>query len=83
MSLAINTDNITAAMIGGQWHDVIDGSFDIDAYEMYWGDIDRPEQWVLHGGKVPGVTHTGYTFRTTGGHRIAGPLTAIQAIRTE
>jgi hypothetical protein len=64
MSLAINTDNITAVMIGGQWHDVLDGSFNLDAYEMYWGNPDDINQWILLGGNVPGVPHTGFSFET-------------------
>jgi len=36
---------------------------------------------LLHGGGHSGICATGFEFKTTGGEHIAGPLSAIQAVR--
>lgn len=86
MSLAINIDHVTAVLIAGQWYDVADDSFDLDAYEYIWHrrnpnryPDDDPQ--LMHGGGHSGICATGFVFRTKQGDRMAGPLTSIQAVR--
>ena len=90
MSLAIDVDAVTAVLLADGWHEVADDSFSLDAYEFIWsgkggvraadmnGDRDP---MVLHGGGGSGVCATGYEFIDDGGEVIAGPLTAILAVR--
>jgi hypothetical protein len=57
------------------WH-IEDGTFDLDAYE-YIEDTGL----VLHGGGQGGICSTGFRFQINGGDWVAGPLTAIVAVR--
>lgn len=76
MSLSINIHAVTAVMIGNEWHEIEPGTFDLDSYEF-----EDNGSTILEGGSVEGISHTGYTFTLSHGATIAGPLTAIQAIR--
>lgn len=61
----------------------MEGSFDLDAYEIHDGEEDRNSRfWILQGGVVEGVPTTGFTFLDpdADGHRISGPLTALLAV---
>jgi len=71
MSLAIDTDRVTAVLLADGWHDVVDKSFNLDAYEFMWD------------GRLvgSGSSATGYDFEEGNGSRLAGPLTAIIAVR--
>lgn len=75
MSLAINTDHVTAVLLTDGWHDVTDASFDLDAYEYVWAG-ER-----MHAGGNSGICATGFSFKTLDGDDLSGPLTAIQAVR--
>ncbi|KKM67213.1 hypothetical protein LCGC14_1473450 [marine sediment metagenome] len=88
MSLAIDIDKITSVMIGGEWNDVIkneDGvsSFALDAYEFVWGSHLDHKGWprLVHGGGAHGIGSAGFEFKTAKGAVVAGPLTAIQAVK--
>jgi hypothetical protein len=89
MSLAIDLDTVTAVLLVDGWHTVLDKSFSIDAYEYV-----HEGRTVLGGGAVEGVPSTGFTFKEqlfreggpqvgmpSGSALIAGPLTAILALR--
>lgn len=76
MSLCIDTDEVVAVLLSDGWHEVIDQSFDLDAYEFEW------EGRCIHGGGNSEVCATGFGFKTTGAQRMYGPLTAILAVRT-
>jgi len=76
MSLAIDIDNVIAVLLAGKWHNVIEKSFVIDSYEFVRGD-----QVELGGGTCALVASTGFAFKTTKDEWIAGPLTAILAVR--
>jgi hypothetical protein len=84
MSLAIDVDRVSAVLLADGWHEVAAGSFTLDSYEYVWwpseqararGDFD-----LLHGGGRSGVCATGFQL-TSGDDLIAGPLTAILAVR--
>lgn len=82
MSLAINTQKVTAVLLSdGNWYDVEPGSFDLDAYEFFAGDFYEnmdysvtPPLWK----DVP--CSTGFLFKNSG-TLMMGPATAIQAVR--
>jgi len=65
MSLAIDIDRVTAVLLADGWHQVEEESFVLDSYEYVY----RTEY------------DAGFLFKTTGGDYIAGPLSAIQAVR--
>ncbi|MEN4399657.1 hypothetical protein A5768_08265 [Mycolicibacterium fortuitum] len=77
MSLAINTDDVTAVLLADGWHDVSNSSFDIDSYEYIWED-----DLVFGGGRDPLIPASGFSFSDALGRRIAGPLTSVLAVRT-
>lgn len=84
MSLAIDVDRITAVLLPDGWHTVADQSFTIDAYEYLWNPPGtRHDPDVLHGGGQSGVCASGFAFRSPDESTIAGPLTAIAAVRTD
>jgi hypothetical protein len=83
MSLAIDVDHITAVLLSDGWHDVVAKSFTTDSYEYLWYPSagSKHDFQLLHGGGASGVCATGFEFKTADGDRMAGPLTAIQAVR--
>jgi len=80
MSLNIPCKRITRVMIGNEWI-VCHGQFDIDAYEFVYVDgfPDRGEDFCAFRPES-GVTYIGFSFETTDGHFLSGPMTAIQAV---
>ena len=92
MSLEINVDRVWGVLLSDGWHDVAPqaddkgiSSFNLDAYEFVWD-----ETLIVGGGTVAGVPSTGFSFRevvknppSTQVRRIAGPLTAILAVRLD
>jgi hypothetical protein len=76
MSLRINVDKVKQVLLADGWHKVIDGSFDIDAYEFLWNDTV-----LVGGGTVQGVPSTGAMWTEEDGSYIACPLTAILAVK--
>jgi hypothetical protein len=74
MSLAIRISTVKSVLLAGTWHDVNGTSFDLDSYEFM--DDDR----AVHGGGQSGVCAVGFSFRTTNGATLYGPLTAIEAV---
>lgn len=81
MSLGIDIDRVTSVLLAGRWYQVKKNSegvstFDIDAYEFVEGDCIR-----VGGGTVPGVPATGFSFETSLGSIVVGPLTSIQAVK--
>lgn len=82
MSLAINTDTITAVLLADGWHDVTDKSFDLDAYEYLAPTPPGHDPFVLQGGGQHGITAIGFTCMSAG-QELTGPLTAVLAVKTE
>lgn len=79
MSLSIKTQEITAVLIAGSWYEVKPGSFDLDAYEYAWGTGEG--EWCSAGSDSAGWT--GYVFTAPDGRtKMAGPIGAIQSVRT-
>lgn len=74
MSLGIEVDDVTAVLLADGWHVVEGDSFDLDAYEFEHNDR------LLHGGGQSGICSIGFAFTDETGY-IAGPLTAILAVR--
>jgi len=70
MSLAIDTSKVVGVTIGGKETLILEGSFDLDAYEFRYGD--RPHDFI--GGGL------GYHFRTEEGGLYYGPIEAIQMV---
>ncbi len=81
MSLAIETAEVTAVLLGDGWHEVADSSFDLDSYEYIHGTDSRGDTVLAHGGGQSGVCATGYVFKEPDGTFTYGPLTAILAVR--
>lgn len=79
MSLKIEVSKVQAVMLGDRWHEVVPGTFDLDAYEYVEGGS------TIHGGGSAGVVSTGFHFFEDKDERfrISGPITAIQAVRTK
>ena len=75
MSLSIDVDKVIGVLLADGWHEVGGDSFTLDAYEYLSGDQ------LVHGGGQSGVCVTGFEFTDIGGYVIAGPLTAIHAVR--
>ena len=75
MSLAIQQERVREVLLSGEWYKVDKQSFYIDSYEF------MDDTYCTHGGGHGGVTASGFCFITAGSHLMAGPLTAIQAIR--
>lgn len=83
VSLAINADLVSEVLLGGEWIRVRPHTFYLDSYEfMEDGDEDS---FVLHAGGNSGVCATGFSFVDfeISGVSYSGPLTAIQAVRTD
>ena len=76
MSLAINADDVTAVLLADGWHEVPARSFDLDSYEYQYAN-----GLTIHEGGAYGVCANGFEFTTTEGDRMAGPLTAVLAVR--
>jgi hypothetical protein len=77
MSLAISADDVTAVLLADGWHEVAARSFDLDSYEYH----EHADGLMIHGGGASGVCSTGFEFTTDEGDRLAGPLTAVLAVR--
>lgn len=77
MSLSISVDKVKQVLLADGWHKVIDGSFDLDAYEFLWND-----EVLVGGGSVQGVPSTGAKWKEEDGSYIACPLTAILAVKS-
>jgi hypothetical protein len=76
VGLAIDTDSVEAVLLADGWHEVHGHSFDLDAYEFV--DEGRTR------GGTSGVSSTGFEFFEAAGgtgYKLAGPLTAIVAVR--
>jgi hypothetical protein len=77
MSLAIDVDRVTRVLLADGWHEVCEDSFGLDSYEYV-----EANGHIRHGGGDSGVCATGFAFKTDdGGEYMAGPLTAILAVR--
>jgi len=94
MSLAINIDKVNRVLLSDGWHDVLDKSFNLDAYEYLWypnEDTTSMDAEIVHGSGQSGVCATGFEFISTikleegtiQKVRRSGPLTAIQAVETK
>ncbi len=77
MSLAIDVNAVERVLLADGWHDVINESFDTDAYEFI--EMDDKESRILHGGGNSGVCATGFRFQEKD-HWVMGPLTAVLAV---
>ena len=80
MSLAIDIDSVTGVLLADGWHEVINDSFDLDAYEYMQGEGER-RTMLFGGGHEKLIPATGFTFQSAGSEWITGPLTSILAVR--
>jgi hypothetical protein len=86
MTLAIEVDLVSTVLIDGTWFEVAGHTFGIDAYEYVWHvrEHDRHEGATpefLHVAGDSGISVSGFTFQTSDGDYLSGPLTAITAVR--
>jgi hypothetical protein len=89
MSLAIDVDRVSQVLLSDGWHTVVNKSFTLDSYEYIWHHEGSKDSELMHGGGSSGVCATGFSFQASpqpgsnqkAGELIAGPLTAIQAVR--
>ena len=79
MSIAIDPRYVTNVLIGDKWYDVMRGTFAIDAYEYIVG-YPNPKFQVVYSPKE-NEPNTGFEFETIDGLTMAGPVTAIQAVK--
>jgi hypothetical protein len=85
MSLMIDVDKVEAVLLADGWHEIADRSFRLDSYEFVWGNQyqrDNDEFTTMHGGGQSGICATGFAFHNPNQQTIAGPLTAILAVRS-
>lgn len=92
MSLAIDVDRVIRVLLADGWHDVVEQSFSLDAYEYLWSGRDgvtvdqldaEDDAMLLHGGGQGGVCATGFGFRDEKGRWLCGPLTSVLAVEVE
>ena len=76
MSLAIDVDNVTAVLLQDGWHQVVENSFDSDAYEFF-----HEGHSLIGGGRVEGVSATGATWKERDGSRVACPFPSVLAVK--
>jgi hypothetical protein len=85
MSLAIEVDYVTGVLLRDGWHEVVDGSFRIDAYEYIHRDrperMLNPDDILVGGGRIPGVSSTGAAWSEAGGTCVACPVPSILAVK--
>jgi len=85
MSLSINVDAVHSILLRDGWHDVVEDSFCIDAYEYVSGTVSlRNFQLHLGGGQDETVSTTGFgTVEQVGDRRLtlSGPISSIIAVR--
>lgn len=76
MSIHIEPSTVTAVLLADGWHDVTPGTFST-------GDIAlAPEQQLMYLQNLPAVHNAvWFTMTERGAGRLAGPLTAILAVR--
>lgn len=82
VSLLIDIDDVERVLLADGWHNVVDRSFTMDAYEYVRaadGEKGRPIPYML-GGVEPLLPATGFEFRSEQGW-ICGPITAILAVQ--
>jgi hypothetical protein len=84
MSLAIDVDKVVAVLLNDGWHDVIEQSFALDAYEFEWfateGHREQDEGELCTPGNY-GVSALGFMFRDSNDTFMAGPVSAILSVR--
>jgi len=80
MSLAIEIDNIAGVLLRDGWHEVVEKSFTIDAYE-YVHQQEGDRELLVGGGTVAGVSSTGAAWREAGGGWVACPVPSILAVK--
>jgi hypothetical protein len=74
MSISVETSTISSVLIGGEWHQVIDQSFSTGTFEY----VSSSEQSYDASGATPA---DGFSFTAGNGERVAGPISAVQAVR--
>lgn len=83
MSLVIDTRRVIRVLLADGWHDIKQGSFDLDAYEFMDGYDDYNQPVVIFkGDQSASIPSTGFTF-IEDGVRIDGPLTSVLAVATQ
>ena len=75
MSLAIDIGRVTAVLLVDGWHEIRDGTFNLDTYEFQQGDAS------VHAEGDSGISGTGFSFKSGADEFMAGPLSAILAVR--
>jgi len=82
VSLMIDLDRVEGVLLDA-WYEVAEESFTIDSYEYVWTPTPRriTDFVVAHGGGDDGVCAAGFAFKIASEQWIAGPLTAIRAVR--
>ena len=78
MSLAIDVDCVVEVLIGGHWFPVADQSFCVDAYEFVspcFHTVNESHRWQ--------VNSESFEFKDRDGKIVAGPVSAIQAVRVD
>lgn len=86
MSLSIDPREVTAVLLADGWHDVEEGTFEIDAYELfirYWNGEEKIDQ--SHMGGQSDICASGFQFVEDGwkscGVVIGGPFSSVIALR--
>jgi hypothetical protein len=85
MSLSINVNAVCSVLLRDGWHDAVDDSFLIDAYEYVSGTESYSTfQMHLGGGQDKSVSTTGFgMIEEVDGRRVtlSGPISSIVAVR--
>lgn len=85
MSLMIDQDVVGKVMIGGHWYEVVDGSFEVDCFEIIqkWQNWNQTKEMVVYKLEWEGAGGSGCSFETEmDGNivRLHAPMSAVQAL---
>lgn len=84
MSIAIEIDNVSAVLLRDGWHEVLNKSFEIDAYEFIHHNDPESQDYEVRvgGGELDGISAKGAKWQNaTDGTWIACPLNEIKALK--
>lgn len=81
----IDVDKVEAVLLADGWHEVADQSFSLDSYEFVWANAHQRSTGdftLMLGGGQSGICATGFAFQDPDGQTLAGPMTAVLAVRS-
>lgn len=84
MSLDIEIDHVTGVLLKAGWHQVVENSFTVDAYEYVHREAGNgvgPGELLVGGGSLPGVSSAGAAWKESEDDYVACPVSLIIAVK--